>query len=186
MIDRKAAGRYSAALFELAKESHSLEPVDRDLLRVKELCGQHPEIANLVSNSTVSRTEKEDFIDKIVPADLTRLVVHFMKVLIKKIRFRELALIQENFHKRYEREKGIREVEVRSAHALASATLEKLRAVLKKKLSAEIRLLPKIDPHLMGGMVLRFEDLEVNASFRSRLEEIKQSLLQEPFHTSEV
>ncbi len=177
MTDHRAVLRYAHSLFDLSDKRTGLEAVERDFIRVRELVLQHPEITHLVSNSTISLSEKEDFMDKILPEDLSKLLFYFVKVLIKKKRFRELPLIQEEFHRLYEKKRGIREVELVTAVELSPSLQQKLNSALKKKLKSEIRLHPKTDPDLIGGLVLRFEGNEINASLKSRLEGLRQILM---------
>jgi F-type H+-transporting ATPase subunit delta len=103
MIDRRAGRRYAQALFELAKERGTLPRVDANLAEVRGLLVKHPEITHLVLNSTISQAEKEDFLAKILPADVDILALNFLKLLVKKKRFREFPAAQAAFHELYER-----------------------------------------------------------------------------------
>ncbi len=177
MIDLRAVRRYSRALFELARKKSVLEKTDPALLRACELTEKHPEIGHLILNSTISLAEKEDFLEKILGPETEPLVTEFLKVLVRKKRFRELPAIQEEFHKTFEKHQGIQEVLVISAREFPEAYEEKLKAILKRKTGFEIRLQKKTDPGLIGGFILRFDGSEINASFRARLEAIRQSLM---------
>lgn len=176
MMDLRAVHRYSRALFGLAEKRNQLDSVDDQFLAVKEMVKKYAEISHLISNSTISRAEKEDFIGKIVPSDTLPVLVNFLKVLIKKKRFRELPLIQEEFHRLYERKRRIEEVTVISAVPLSPENTTKLGKILENKLKSDIRLSAKVNPKLIGGMILRFGGNEINASFRSRLDTLQQML----------
>lgn len=176
MMDLRAAHRYSKALYELAEKQNQLDAIDDQLIAVRQLVEKHAEISNLLSNSTISIAEKEDFIGKIVPENTLPLLINFLKVLIKKRRFRELLLIQEAYHKLYERKRRIEEVTVISAVALSDENANKLHGLLEKKFNYNVRLISKINPKLIGGMILRFGGNEINASFRSRLDALQQIL----------
>ena len=179
MISREAAVRYANAFFSLASERGELEQIEKDFIRVRELVVRHPEITHLILNSTVPPLEKEDFIEKVVAdqSGTQPLLIHFLKVLIKKRRFQELGTVQEEFHRLFEKKRGVQEVRVISAVPLSRANEEKLKSVLEKKFELQIRLLTETDPSLIGGFVIRFDGREINASFRSRLDEIKQKLM---------
>ena len=178
MMDQQAAERYSRALFELAAERGELETVDKDFIRVRQLVDGHAEISHLLSNFTIALAEKEDFLEKIAPVEISRLLLHFLKVLVKKRRFRELSAVQEEFHRLFEKKQGIQEVRAVTAAKLSRTQEDRLCSVLKKKLHAEIRLVTEIDPDLLGGLVLRFDGTEINGSLRGRLEELKQRLME--------
>ena len=180
MMDHKAGIRYARALFALAGERRELEEIEKEFIRVRALVERHPEITHLVLNSTISSGEKEDFIDKVLTEKgrpSSALLLNFLKVLIKKRRFKELTAIQEEFHRLYEKKQGIREVRAITAIPLSRANEDKMRMVLKKRLQSEIRLVTEIDPGILGGLILRFDDGEIDASFRNRLHELKQKLM---------
>ena len=172
-----AASRYARALLELALQSDELEKIDRDFLKLTELLDRHPEISHLVLNSTIPPAEKEDFLDKVFHAEVSRLLINLVKVLIRKKRFAQIREIQERYHELFEKKRGIQEVRVITALPLSNAGEEKLKKALQHKLKAEIRLLGETDPSILGGMILRFDGTEVNTSFRNRLAELRQILI---------
>ena len=175
-MDSLAVVRYTRALLELADERGELDKTERDLTSVCTVVGQYPEIAHLVLNTTISQTEKEDFIDKIIPSEISRLVVQFIKVLIHKRRFEELDAIQKEFHQLYESKRGIKEVVAITAVPISGQHQNRLTSVLKKKLNSEIRLTNDVDPKILGGMVLRFNHIEIDGSYSNQLAELKQHL----------
>jgi F-type H+-transporting ATPase subunit delta len=177
MADSLAASRYARALLFLAEERGELEQTDRCFAEVRKVVERHPEISHLVLNSTISLEEKEDFIEKVFPVATTKLVLHFVKVLIGKRRFCEIVEMQENFRRLYEIKQGIQEVTVVSAVPLPDTTVQKLKMILKHKLAAEIRLVQQTDPKILGGLILRFNETELNGSFLGRLEKMRQQLL---------
>ncbi|MDP3919291.1 MAG: ATP synthase F1 subunit delta [Candidatus Omnitrophota bacterium] len=176
MIDHRATGRYSRALFGLAEKAAALKQTDADLEAVCLLVEKHAEITNLVANSTISRPEKEDFISKILPPKTSSLVLHFIKILIKKKRFRELVAIQRHFRKLYEKQQGLQEVVAVTVETMSDANEKRLVEMLAKKLKAEIRLVKEVDPRIIGGLIVRFNGTEIDASYQSRLAEVKQKL----------
>jgi len=176
MMDLRAVRRYSQALFEISAKENTLDAIDDQLLAVRQLVENHPEISNLVSNSTIALAEKEDFIAKVMPASLSPLLINFLKVLIKKKRFKELPAIQEDFHRRFEQLRRIEEVIVVSAVPLSESNISKLESALEKRLKSSIRLTAKTDPEMIGGLILRFGGHEINAGFRSRLDDLRQLL----------
>ena len=174
--DHVASRRYARALFGLAGEKGLLDRIEKDFKTAAALTGKHPEIAHLVLNSTISIAEKEDFIDKIFGTDVTPLFIQFIKVLIKKKRFAEFLLIHEEFHALYEKKMGIQEVRIITAVPLSETLEKKLTETLKKRFRAEIRLLAEVQPEIIGGIILRFDSSEINASFRRHLTELEQKL----------
>jgi len=177
MMDSRAAKRYAQALFNLSTEQNLLDSVDESLLRIKDLLLKHPEITHLLLNSTIGQAEKEDFLDKVLPEEMPALIHHFLKLLVRKGRFNEFSLIQNEFHRLTEEKKGIQEVLAISASPLESRVESKIKNLLEKKLSRKIRLATETDTSLIGGLILRFGGREIDASYKNRLWEIKQKLM---------
>lgn len=176
MMDHRAASRYARAVFELSLGAGTVDSVERDLALVQGMLESHPEISHLLLNSTISLAEKQDFLVKVLPADLMPLTLSFLKTLIRKRRFAEFAFIQKAFHERYETAKGIQEVTATTAFPMSDTIRVKLVDLLKRKLNLEIRLLEEVDPRILGGLLLRFGGKLVDGSYRTRLEEIEQQL----------
>ena len=178
IVDHKANLRYARALFGLAKERNEIQKIEKDFTQLAALLKKHPEITRLVINSTISQTEKEDFLDKILPPEFSKTLVQFAKVLVHKRRFAQIAFIQEAFHRFYEEKQGIQEVRVLTPIPLSSLAEEKLIRALKKKLNSDVYLIPETDPGLVGGMILRFGGMEIDASYKNRLLELRQKLME--------
>lgn len=176
MNDVIAAGRYTRALFELAEKESRLPAVDTELYALARTLEAEPKIRRLIENPTLTTDQKYDLALKTLAGGQTGLLERFLRVLIDTKRFGLLPEIQRNFHDRYEKKKGVQEVEMVSAVSLSAAFLEKLKIMLTKKLRSEIRLIPRIDPNLLGGFVLRFAGKEIDCSFKNRLHEIRQQL----------
>ena len=180
MIRSHLCYSYAAALFHLACENQNEEIIDQQFAFIRDLSSQNPKIKKLMANSTVSIEGKIDFFEKVLPAEIELLLRNFIKVVIRKKRFSQLAAIYAEYRRLFAEKKGIREVRVLSAAKLSSENQRKLIATLKKKFKAEIRLSEQIEPDILGGLIIRSEGMEWDASYRSRLEEIRQKLTCSP------
>ena len=180
MKDYRVGTRYAQALAALTEKENQLDRMEKELAGAVELVKRHPEISHLLMNATISREEKEDFIEKILPKDSSHLLVNFLKVLIKKRRFQDLALIREQFHRLFEEKKGIQRVRVQAPIPLSEILQERLRRVLEKKLNRKVYLEAAHDPEILGGLILDFDGTRMDGSFRTQLAELKQRLL-EPY-----
>ena len=177
MKNHRASLRYARAFFELAEREKKLDEIYKELVEATELVQKHPEISNLLMNTTIAREEKEDFLEKILPEKTSPLVLSFIKVLIKKKRFQDLANIREDFQHLYEEKKHIQRVQVQSPIALDEILKTKLREVLEKKTKCQIIIESTVNPEMLGGLILDFEGTRIDASFRTILHELKQKLL---------
>jgi len=177
MKDHRIGLRYARSLFELAETGKVLERVHEELRTATELVAKHPEISHLLMNTTIAREEKEDFVEKILPEKTSGLLINFIKVLIHKKRFQDLGLIQEKFQRLFEEKKGIQHVKVESPILLDQMLRARLTQALEKRMKREIILEPSVNPEMLGGLILDFEGMQIDASYRTQLKELKQTLL---------
>jgi len=117
--DLRASKRYADALFSLAEERDELPKAEQDLAAVSRVLEEHSQILRIVGNSTISTEEKETTLEKIFSQNVSPFVLNFLKLLIKKNRFSEIASIQKTFHARFEAKKKIREVTVLVSRSLS-------------------------------------------------------------------
>lgn len=177
MKDYRAAIRYARALFALAEERNLIEFIEKELTEATELVKHHPEISHLLANATVSQEEKEDFLEKIFPSTSSPLFLNFLKVLVRKKRFRDLSIIQESFHRLYEVKKGLQKVRVQAPLPLDSRLESQLILALEKKLKRKVYLEVTVDPEILGGLILDLDGTQIDGSYRTFLHELKQRIL---------
>jgi F-type H+-transporting ATPase subunit delta len=169
--------RYARALFELARQSGELASTDQWLTHFSEETKRYPKMSSLMQNPIIATDEKNAFLEKLFPAGTPALLKNFLKVLVEKRRFLLFPEIRDTFHAMFERQQGILEVELLSATPFSEKLQEKLKQVLGLKLRSEIRIVPRTEPSLLGGFLLRFAGKEIDCSFKNRFYEIEQQLL---------
>ena len=97
-------------------------------------------------------------------------------MLIRKGRIRLLGSILKEYEKLAREARREITVQVRSAAKLSTAQLEKLREILEKKLDRTVSLSVKVDPSLIGGLIVRVGDQLYDNSIRSRMEKLRAHL----------
>ena len=177
MKDYRAALRYARALLGLAEERSLVDPVEKEFGEAADLVSRHAEISHLLANATVSREEKEDFLEKILPSGSSPLFLNFLKVLVRKKRFQDLPLIREAFHRLYEEKKGLQKIRVESPIPFDAVLEERLVRALEKKLKRKVYLEVTVNPEILGGLILDFDGTRLDGSFRTYFHELKQRLL---------
>jgi F-type H+-transporting ATPase subunit delta len=168
--------RYARALIELAEKASLLDQVENDLARVATLLSDQPGVARIINSPIVAVADKEKFIDRILQGN-SRLLPDFLKVLICKKRFTDFDGIQKEYHRLFEKKKGLQDVKVITAVKISESNKIRLAAALKTKLRSEIRLLCETNPQILGGMVLRFDGREIDSSYKTYLAGIRQKLM---------
>jgi F-type H+-transporting ATPase subunit delta len=178
LIKTRIAKRYSRALFELAKESGSMDKVGADLRSIVEILEKNPAIKTGLTTPVTSREVKAGVLGALLEAvKADNLVENFLKVVLAARKISVMSEISEEFARMADEVSGRLRGEAISPIALDEAALKKLSAALSKALGKEVILSSREDKALLGGVVARVGNLVFDASVKTQLERMKDSLV---------
>lgn len=178
MLNKAVARRYAAAFFSLALEKGLVDSLEKELAEVVKTVDENPELQRFLENPMVVVTEKKKVVDEVFGGRLSELTLDFLKVVLDKRREAYLKEIYNEFVKRANEARNLVDVEVTSAKELSQADLTALEARLVKMTGKQVRLTTKVDPALIGGLVVRIGDRVIDGSVTKRLELLREALLQ--------
>jgi len=179
MTGSVAARRYAKALFDLAKRSdaNALDKAGSDLAAFAALAGENPELTRLFRDPVFSPEEKRGVIsaltERLKNGDMVR---DFLFLLADKHRLVLLDRIAGEFQSLLDAEKGIVRGEVVSAMTLGEKTRKNIEDTLEKKAGKTLILDFKVDEALLGGMLLRVGDSVMDASLKTQLSLLKDTI----------
>ena len=164
------AGRYANAIFELAQDQRAVDAVSADLTSLRKAVQSNPDLARLVK-SPVFGSDDQTRAMKAVLAQMGAgmLTVNLVLLLAQKRRLFALNDIIAAYERHVARARGETEAEVTSARALSDSEMTELKSVLKSRLGKEPRLQTKIDPDLLGGLVVKVGSRMIDSSIRTKL-----------------
>jgi len=137
---------------------------------------QEPQLLAILRQPSIQLERKLALIDSLIPAAEAPLVGDFLKILLKRHRFDLLSIITEEAENLYNHRRRITGVHVRSAVALRDEERKRLSTALARHVQGQVILHETIEPHLMGGIVLRFEGRVLDASVQTALKNLKERL----------
>ena len=168
------AGRYALALFELAQDAKAVDAVSGDLGGLRKAIDTNPDLARLVKSPVFSAQDQARALKAILEKmGADALSIKFVLLLAQKRRLSTLTGVIQAYESRVARARGETEAEVTSARALAGAEIAELKAVLKSRLGKEPRLHTKIDPTLLGGLVVKVGSRMIDSSLRTKLDGLR-------------
>ena len=171
------AGRYANAVFELAQEEKSVEAIERDFIALRSLINQSPELARLVRAPVFSRDDQARAMRAVLEKmGAARLTTRFVLTVAAKRRLFALSDIIRSYERLVARLRGEVQAQVTSARALSDAEANELKAILKSKLGREPRLESRVDPTLLGGLVVRVGSRMIDSSLRTKLSGIRAAM----------
>lgn len=171
------AGRYAAALFDLAKDAGSLDAVQQDLADLKRLIGESADLAELVRSPLFSRDEQTRAIGAVLDrAGATDLTKRFLAVVAKNRRLFALRGMIEAYAALLADYRGEMTAEVISAHPLTVSQTEELRDTLSAQLRSKIQLQTSVNASLLGGIVVRVGSRMIDNSLRTKLSNMQLAM----------
>lgn len=172
-----AAHRYAKSLLELAREQGVLDGVKSDVDDVRTTLDASKELRLLLKSPIVKADKKAAILRTIFESSVHDLLLRFILLLTRKGREGRMAEILDAFIDRYNDLKGIQRVTVHTATALSDGALNDIRTLAGTALKGkEVVMESDVDPELIGGFVLRYEDKLLDASVRRQLEIIRNEL----------
>jgi F-type H+-transporting ATPase subunit delta len=171
------AGRYASALFELARDAGQIDAVAADLDAFDRLIAESPDLARLVRTPAFTAEQQAGAIAAIVAkAGMSGLSANFLKLVAANRRLFALPDMVRAFRLLVQSHKGIVRAEVRLAEKPSDAVLDEIKASLRDVAQADVDVDLRIDPSLIGGIVVKMGSRMVDASLRTKLNAIRLAM----------
>lgn len=176
-IKASLAGRYASALFDLASEAGTVTAVESDLEKLEAGLAESAELKMLTTNPRVTRSQAEKALWGVSAImGLSDLTQNFLGTLAQNRRLGQLPGIIRAFRAIAAAQRGEVAAEVTSAHALTDAQLADLKTKLTAREGRTVKLSTKVDPELLGGLVVTIGSKRIDGSIRTRLNSLSQAM----------
>ncbi len=171
------AGRYATALFDLAREANAIDAVKADLERFDGLVAQSPDLARLVRSPVFSAREQLQALSAVLDrAEIGGLAAKFLKLVAANRRLFAVRDMVKGFRELVADFKGEATAEVTVAETLKDDHVAALRDALKAVSGKDVDLNIKIDPAILGGLVVKLGSRMVDTSLRTKLNAIRHAM----------
>lgn len=172
---KSIAVTYAHSLFSLAEEENKEQEIFEELTELEGIFAENPEYTVLLDSPTVNVSERCNLIDEAFSA-CGEYVKNFLKILCEKKYIHIFSDCVREYEKQYNRKRGIEKVTAITAVPLSDELREKLIKKLEKDTGKTISLEPRVDKSILGGIILRTENSQTDASVRARLDGIRAEL----------
>jgi F-type H+-transporting ATPase subunit delta len=168
---------YARSLFEVGREQDKLDVLREQLGQFADAVDERRELATFFFSPYFSTTEKEDGLDRLL-VDADESFVNFVKLLIENHRMPVIFRIRREYERLWDEENRVLPVEITSAIALDEATTEHLGRTIGERAGRKIQLAARVNPDILGGIVVRVGNSILDASIRTRLEQLRRQVAQ--------
>jgi F-type H+-transporting ATPase subunit delta len=169
------AGRYASALFELALEAKATDSVKSDLDRFDAMVAESPDLSRLVRSPVFGVDEQLKALSAILDrAGIGGLASNFLRVITTNRRLFAVRDMIRGYRLLVARHKGEVSAEITVAETLNDQNLGALKDALKNVTGGkDIDLAVKVDPAIIGGLIVKVGSRMVDSSLRTKLNAIK-------------
>ena len=167
---------YSEVLFDLAEQGGELDGVQEELVAVSRVLKTEAGFAELLSSQVVKGEEKAEIIRRVFGGRLSELTVNFLSVLARRGRIGFLGGVSDRLERLVDAHHNRRLVEVTMAAKPDDERLEKLKAALAAALDSKVKVAVKVDPKIIGGIVIRKDDTLIDNSVRTTLDRMVKAV----------
>ena len=177
MQESAVALKYARALFDSAVEEGKVDETAADVASVAALKKEDPTFLDFLVSPEVLTEHKLEFIDAVFAPRLIPLVANFLRLLVNKARINFLEEMCEEFERLAEEHKGKLRAQVLTAVPLEQDQEAKLKDRLNRITGKEILLEKRVDPQILGGMVVHLGNKILDGSLRHDLKRLRERLL---------
>jgi F-type H+-transporting ATPase subunit delta len=168
---------YARSLFEVATEREILEQIREQLLAFADALRENRELAIFFFSPYFSTEEKKAGLGRGV-TDADPAFMNFLEALIERHRMPVIFRIQARFDELWAHVHKLLPVRVTSAVPLDDATVKNVGKRIGEQTGNQIELSSDVDPDILGGIVLRVGNFILDASLRSRLNQLRKQVAQ--------
>jgi F-type H+-transporting ATPase subunit delta len=167
---------YAEALFGAAKDAGRLAPVHEALGDFAAATASSPELRGVLRNPQIESQAKAEILADLAGED-EPLFTNFLRLAAEKGRAGEIEEIAKEFEQLMAREEKRLTVELTTARELSDSEADAILQEIEKAAGRKVDATRKVDPDLVGGIVLQAGSLRVDASVRGRLERLRTELV---------
>jgi ATP synthase F1 delta subunit len=168
---------YARALFEVAKERDVLDEVHDELGQFADALNDNRALAVFFFSPYFSSDEKKDGLQRTVK-DADPIFMNFLEALLERHRMPVIFRMRTSFEHLWDKEKKLLPVEVTSSVELDKETVQSIGDRIGEQTGETVQLSSKVDPEIIGGIVLRVGNFVLDASIRNRLNQLRKQVAQ--------
>ncbi len=176
-VSHALTSRYAAALIELSEESGKTAKVEADLAAFAAMVQNSADLALLVRSPSISpKSQAKAIMALAEKAGFDALSSNFLGVLVNNRRLGAVLSVISTFKELLAKRRGEITVQVETAQDLTPAQLKALQDALSKGMKREVSIRAKVEPSIMGGMIVTVGSQMIDDSVRRKLERLKTSM----------
>jgi len=166
---------YARALFEVAMERGILDEIHDELGAFTTALEENRELAVFFFSPYFSSEEKKDGLERAVTG-ADPIFMNFLETLLERHRMPVIFRMRARFEQLWDEEKKLLPVEITSSVQLDKAIVQSIGERIGEQTGQKVELSSKVDPEILGGLVVRVGNFVLDASIRNRLNQLRKQV----------
>jgi F-type H+-transporting ATPase subunit delta len=171
------ASKYSEAVLELAVNLKQEEKVLNEIKLIAEVIASDREMTIIINHPSIDAAEKKEFLNSLFAGKISELSANLIGLLADKRRLDLIPFIEISYRELLNKRKNIVSATLSCSERLADSAVANIKAQLAEHLGKTLELEVKVDPTLIGGVVLRMGDQVIDGSLKGQLKALEKALL---------
>lgn len=175
---KQVSKTYGSALFDVAKEKGTLDTTLEEICFVKQTFLENEELQKFLQHPNIAKEDKVKVIENIYRGKVQDEITGLMTVMVQKDRQKDFLAVFDYVIAAIKEEQGIGVAQIVSAVTLSDAQKERIeKRLLETTQYRKIEGIYRVDPALIGGLVIRIQDTVVDSSLRSQIADLSKTLM---------
>lgn len=173
--------RYAKALYELAVDNKQIEETRSDMLMLTKTCETNKSFINFIKSPIIPGKRKKEILNTIFTGSVTKSTLIFLGLLAMKGRENYIPDIAKQFIEIYNIRNRILPVQIKTAQPLAPDQLNQIVKKIEEMVNLKLDLTVEVDPDLIGGFSIKYNDLLYDATVLKQLSHLKNQIIYNPY-----
>lgn len=169
--------RYATALFSVAKDRILLQVLKDDVELISDASRHSADFIRMLNSPVVKPSDKVKVLRAIFGERVSTLTMNFLELTVKNNRESFIPAVCRVVIDLVKKEQNIKTAVITTARKVDKSTREKAEKVLEAELGARVELTAKTNEKIIGGLVLRIDDRQYDASIATKLDRLKKEFL---------
>ena len=168
--------RYARALLKSATDAKIEDAVYTEMQQLAKSYADVPQLRFTIDNPMLSKDKKEALLLTAVGKDASALTKTFIQLVLKEDRESVMQFIANSYVTLYRQQKNVIRGRLITAAAVSPATEQKMRQMVESKTNGTVEFETEVNPDIIGGFILEYDTYRLDASVKSKLKSILQTL----------
>ncbi|GGF07595.1 ATP synthase subunit delta [Aliidongia dinghuensis] len=171
------AGRYATALFDLADQQQALDAIEGDLVKLRQMIEESPDLERLIRSPVLSREQQARAMAALMEkAAFGQIVRNFVGVVAQNRRLFALTDIIRGYLALVAERRGEVTAQVTAAQALTEGQLAAINEQINRAIGSKVAVDVRVDPAIIGGLVVKVGSRMVDGSLRTKLTRLQLAM----------